>query len=207
MVDPVEGIRQGLSDMDVPCSIGQAQQLLAYLLMLKKWNRVFNLTAVDRLEDSINRHVLDSASVLRFLRGNRVLDVGTGAGLPGIPLAILDPERLYVLLDSSAKKIRFIQQVVIDLGLKNVQPIAMRIEDFDPVEGFDSITSRAFSSLELFAGAAYRLLSAKGSLIALKGRLPVEEMGQVDIDGLKVHKILVPGLGLERHIIEIPKGA
>lgn len=207
MVDAVEGIRQGLSDMDVPCSIGQAQQLLAYLLMLKKWNRVFNLTAVDRLEDSINRHVLDSASVLRFLRGNRVLDVGTGAGLPGIPLAILDPERLYVLLDSSAKKIRFIQQVVIDLGLKNVQPIAMRIEDFDPVEGFDSITSRAFSSLELFAGAAYRLLSAKGSLIALKGRLPVEEMGQVDIDGLKVHKILVPGLGLERHIIEIPKGA
>ncbi len=207
MVDAVEGIRQGLSDMDVPCSVGQAQQLLAYLIMLKKWNRVFNLTAVDRLEDSINRHVLDSASVLRFLRGNRVLDVGTGAGLPGIPLAILDPERLYVLLDSSAKKIRFIQQVVIDLGLKNVQPIAMRIEDFDPVEGFDSITSRAFSSLELFAGAAYRLLSAKGSLIALKGRLPVEEMGQVDIDGLKVHKILVPGLGLERHIIEIPKGA
>ena len=207
MVDPVEGIRQGLSEMDVPCSVGQAQQLLAYLLMLKKWNRVFNLTAVDRLEDSINRHVLDSASVLRFLRGNRVLDVGTGAGLPGIPLAILDPERLYVLLDSSAKKIRFIQQVVIDLGLKNVQPIAVRIEDFDPVEGFDSITSRAFSSLELFAGAAYRLLSARGSLIALKGRLPVEEMGQVGIDGLKVHKILVPGLGLERHIIEIPKGA
>jgi 16S rRNA (guanine527-N7)-methyltransferase len=207
MADPIDGIRQGLSDMDVPCSLDQAERLLAYLLMLKKWNRVFNLTAVDRLEESINRHVLDSASVLRLVRGARVLDVGTGAGLPGIPLAILDPDRCYVLLDSSAKKIRFIQQVVISLGLKNVQPVAARIEQFDPAEGFDSITSRAFSSLELFVGAANRLLSPQGSLLALKGRLPVEEMGRVTIDGLRVHKILVPGLGLERHIIEIPKGA
>lgn len=207
MVDPIDGIRQGLSDMDVPCSLDQAEGLLAYLLMLKKWNRVFNLTAVDRLEESINRHVLDSASVLRLVRGARVLDVGTGAGLPGIPLAILDPDRCYVLLDSSAKKIRFIQQVVIDLGLKNVQPVVARIEQFDPAEGFDSITSRAFSSLELFVGAASRLLSPQGRLLALKGRLPVEEMGRVSIEGLRVHKILVPALGLERHIIEIPKGA
>jgi len=196
-------LTEGLSGMGVIWSDDQVERLIAFLVLMQKWTRTYNLTAIRDMPSAVDLHVLDSASVLPFLHGLRVLDVGTGAGLPGIPLAILDGSREFVLLDGSAKKIRFVRQVILELGLGNVEAVASRVQDFAPSVRFDTITSRAFASIDAFIGAASHLAAAQGRYLALKGRLPVEELSKLNGPEIRVHRLEIPGMDAERHLIEI----
>jgi 16S rRNA (guanine527-N7)-methyltransferase len=169
------------------------------------WNRVYNLTSVRKAADIITRHILDSLVVLEYLHGNRVLDVGTGAGLPGIPLAIASPEREFVLLDSSSKKLRFVQQTVGILGLENVSLENCRVDEYRPQVPFDTIICRAFSDLPDFYRFASPLCRADGYLLAMKGVHPMTELECLENIGVdaEVIPLKVPGLEAERHVVRL----
>ena len=194
----------GLADLDLPASESQVNQLLAFLVLLQKWNRTYNLTAIRDLESGVDLHLLDSLAVLPYLRGRRILDVGTGGGLPGIPLALMSEGREFVLLDSSGKKIRFVQQAVMELGLANVEAVATRIEDYHPSQLFDVIVTRAFASLEMIQSLTRRLLAPGGVILALKSRMAEQEMaGMTEHTGIHVHRLVIPGVDAERSLIEL----
>ncbi|PIQ42872.1 MAG: 16S rRNA (guanine(527)-N(7))-methyltransferase RsmG [Gammaproteobacteria bacterium CG11_big_fil_rev_8_21_14_0_20_46_22] len=152
------------------------QKLQAYLVLLKKWNKVFNLTAIESDEAMMDLHLQDSLNIQPFLQGDRILDVGSGAGLPGIPLAIACPDKQFYLLDTNGKRTRFLTQVKIELGLNNVHVIKSRVETYSPDGLFTSITSRAFSSLSDFFDKTHHLLEKEGVLLAMKGQYPEEEL-------------------------------
>ena len=169
-------LETGLEALGVAVSASARSSLLEYCELLMKWNKTFNLTSVDDPEQMISLHLLDSLAVLPFLPGGRVLDVGTGAGLPGIPLAIACPEQAFVLLDSNGKKTRFLVQASGQLGLENVEVVNQRVEQYQVQELFDVIISRAFSSLGQFLSACNHLLSPGGQFLAMKGKLPEDEL-------------------------------
>lgn len=199
-----ERLSAGLIRLDLALDAAQIRDLLAFLALLRKWGETYNLTAIRESLAMVDRHLLDSLAVAPFLAGEAVLDVGTGAGLPGIPLAIALRQKRFVLLDSSAKKIRFVKQVILTLGLKNVQAEAMRVEEYVPAQGFDVVLARAFAGLDVMQALTRRLLRPGGRLLALKGRLPVDEMARLQqAETLRVHPLSVPGLEAERHLIEI----
>ena len=199
-----ERLSEGLIRLDLALDAAQIRDLLAFLALLRKWGETYNLTAIRESLAMVDRHLLDSLAVAPFLAGEAVLDVGTGAGLPGIPLAIALRQKRFVLLDSSAKKIRFVKQVILTLGLKNVQAEAMRVEEYVPAQGFDVVLARAFAGLDVMQALTRRLLRPGGRLLALKGRLPVDEMARLQqAETLRVHPLSVPGLEAERHLIEI----
>lgn len=199
-----ERLSAGLIRLDLALDAAQIRDLLAFLALLRKWGETYNLTAIREPLAMVDRHLLDSLAVAPFLAGEAVLDVGTGAGLPGIPLAIALRQKRFVLLDSSAKKIRFVKQVILTLGLKNVQAEAMRVEEYVPAQGFDVVLARAFAGLDVMQALTRRLLRPGGRLLALKGRLPVDEMARLQqAEMLRVHPLSVPGLEAERHLIEI----
>lgn len=199
-----ERLSAGLIRLDLALDAAQIRDLLAFLALLRKWGETYNLTAIRESLAMVDRHLLDSLAVAPFLAGEAVLDVGTGAGLPGIPLAIALRQKRFVLLDSSAKKIRFVKQVILTLGLKNVQAEAMRVEEYVPAQGFDVVLARAFAGLDVMQTLTRRLLRPGGRLLALKGRLPVDEMARLQqAETLRVHPLSVPGLEAERHLIEI----
>jgi 16S rRNA (guanine527-N7)-methyltransferase len=180
-------------------------KLLAYRDLLTRWNRVHNLTAIRDPEAMLAHHLLDSLAVSRYLSGERVLDVGSGAGLPGIPLAVANPQRRFVLLDASSKRVRFLRQVVVALGLGNVEAVHERIERYRPEAPFATVTSRAFASLADFAQAACGLLADDGHMLAMKGRYPDEEL-QALPSGIRLHAVYelkVPGLDAQRHLIDL----
>ena len=189
-------ILTGLKALSLPAQPRQIDSLVAFLSLLARWNRVVNLTAVDRPADMIPRHLMDSLAVSPFLEGQRILDVGSGAGLPGIPLAVLNPQRQFTLLDSNGKKTRFMTQARIELGLTNVEIVHSRIEDFDGQ--FDHVISRAFTSLEAFVSGCSRLLVPGGSLLAMKG--PAEAAA---LPGSCQHRLTVPGLEAERYLVTV----
>ena len=141
-------LESGLNELGLSIALDKINALMVFLELMEKWNKTYNLTAIRNKEDMAVLHILDSLAVLPYLQGSRVLDIGTGAGLPGIPLAIYQPETNFFLLDSNAKKTRFVQQVVLELGLKNVQVCHFRVEEYHDAEGFNCIVSRAFSSLQ-----------------------------------------------------------
>lgn len=180
----------------------RVNQLLEYLGQLKRWNQAYNLTAIDDPVQMVIRHVLDSLSVAPWVHG-RVLDVGTGAGLPGIPLAIMDPELDVTLLESTAKKVRFLSHVTRELKLQNVESVHARVEDYHSYAPFDVIVSRAFSTLADFASATRHLLGQRSRLLAMKGRRPDSEMGALPdwIMVEAVEKLAVPGLHEDRHLV------
>ena len=200
---PAESLRAGLAQLPgAALAAGEVAQLLAYLDLLARWNRTYNLTAVRDPAEMVTRHILDSLAVLPWVPGGRLLDAGTGAGLPGVPLAIARPELQVTLLDSAGKKIRFLNHVCRELRLANAVPLQARLETYAAESPFDAIISRAFASLAAFARAA-RHLAGAAPLLAMKGRLPEEELAALpDWVRLKsVEALAVPGLQEQRHLV------
>lgn len=194
----------GLEQMDLEIGQPQQQQLLAYLALLKKWNQAYNLTAIRDPDEMVPRQLLDSLSILPLIQGKRILDVGSGAGLPGIPLAICMPEAAFTLIDSNGKKSRFTQQARMELGLDNLVVENGRVEQLDRSNRFDTITSRAFAALPKMVELTRNLLSDGGILLAMKGTVPREEVKVVQTAGAEVEIIeLHPPLEGERHAVVI----
>lgn len=192
---------------DLSVSDQQKSQLIALVNLLHKWNKAYNLTSVRNPEDMLVKHILDSIVVSPYLEGLRFIDVGTGPGLPGLPLAIMNPDKEFVLLDSLGKRIRFIRQVLLELGIKNVTPVQSRVEEFYDESGFDGVLSRAFASLHDMLKWCPHLPAKQGVFIALKGLLPDEEIASLP-DGFELvatHKLTVPELEGQRHLVLIKK--
>ncbi|MFZ3042505.1 MAG: 16S rRNA (guanine(527)-N(7))-methyltransferase RsmG [Thiobacillus sp.] len=201
-------LKAGIAALGLSLPDGAEAQLLAYLALLEKWNRVHNLTAVRGAERMVSHHLLDSLAAVPFFQAGgsdsiRVLDVGSGGGLPGIPLAIARPELQVTLIDSVAKKTAFLLQAKAELGLNNVRVVTGRVEDFRPGTRFDVITSRAFSDLKEFVTLTRHLLEPAGRWLAMKGLMPHEEIASMP-DWVRVsanNALVVPGLGASRHLI------
>ena len=209
VVDAV--LSSGLSQLGLNCSLAVQAQLRDYVHLIDKWNRVYNLTSVRDPVEMVTRHLLDSLAVLPYLRGTRVLDVGTGAGLPGIPLAIVNkevcPEREFMLLDSNSKKTSFVQQVISELGLTNVQVVHERAENYCPTSLFDVVVSRAFASIADMLKSSGQHCAADGVILAMKGTDPAAELQEITADIAAkwaveaVHPLNVPGLEEQRHVV------
>jgi 16S rRNA (guanine527-N7)-methyltransferase len=204
-LDLAEGLAS-LAATGVMLPAHAGERLDAFLALLAKWNRTYNLTAIREREQMVTHHVLDSLAVLPHLPSGddvRMLDVGSGGGLPGIPLAIARPSSPVVLLDASQKKGAFLQQAAIELGLANVEAVTARIEDYRPAAPFDVAISRAFSDLASFARAGARLLAPRGRLYAMKGALPADEIAALpeSVRVVGTPALAVPGLDAERHLV------
>jgi len=195
-------LTDGLRDMGLELDSGQRQKLLQYLALLMKWNQAYNLTAIRDPDEMVTRQLLDSLSILHLVQGKQILDVGTGAGLPGIPLAICLPDASFTLLDSNGKKTRFVQQAKLELGLDNVEVQHSRVEQLDNDRGFDTITSRAFAALPKIVAWTAGLMADQGILLAMKGSVPREEVAGLRQAGSEVEitQLEVPHSG-ERHAI------
>jgi len=197
-----------ISKTDLVVSQEQIDLLIQYVELLNKWNKAYNLTSVRDPSAMLVKHIMDSLMVGEVLNGENFIDVGTGPGLPGIPLAILYPERKFVLLDSLGKRITFLRQVVFQLKLENVTPVLSRVEKYQPEELFDAVLSRAFASLEDMVNWCQHLIqNESGRFFALKGQFPREEIEQLPehIKFVDSSEIIVPNLQGERHVIELKK--
>jgi len=184
--------------------------LLKYLALVEKWGKVYNLTAVCKPEAMLSRHLFDSLSVLSRMVGTRIADVGSGAGLPGIPLALVRLDWCVVLIESNQKKAIFLKQACIELGLENVEVVAERVENFHPKEKFDTVISRAFSSLAVYVRLAGHLCKEDdkgGTIVAMKGEKPREELAQIPEQFVinKIFPVIVPGLNAKRHLVLIKR--
>ncbi|MBP2153321.1 MULTISPECIES: 16S rRNA (guanine(527)-N(7))-methyltransferase RsmG [Erwinia] len=198
-----------LKSAGISLSDQQKQQLVGYVEMLHKWNKAYNLTSVRDPEQMLVRHILDSIVVEPHLSGDRFIDVGTGPGLPGIPLAIVRPQSHFTLLDSLGKRVRFLKQVQHELKLENISPVQSRVEDFPAEPPFDGVISRAFASLTDMVTWCHHLPGPQGRFYALKGVLPQDEIAALPV-GLTVENVLplsVPQLEGERHLVIIAPSA
>jgi len=196
----------GLERMGIALSGDRTDAMVRYLLLLQRWNRAYNLTAVRAPLEIVSKHLLDSLSVLPYLYGDRLLDLGTGPGLPGIPLAIAAPERTFYLLDSNGKKVRFLRQAVMELGLANAVVIQARMEAYLPGREFATIASRAVASVSDLLDLTARLPARPVRLLAMQGRRPTgtELQGlEPSPSVLNVHLLEVPFLDAKRHLIEV----
>lgn len=183
----------------------QKQQLVGYVELLHKWNKAYNLTSVRDPDEMLVRHILDSIVVEPHLQGTRFIDVGTGPGLPGIPLAIVRPDAHFTLLDSLGKRVRFLRQVQHELRLDNITPVQSRVEDFPAEPGFDGVISRAFASLTDMVNWCHHLPAEQGRFYALKGLRPDDEITALPA-AFSVEEIIrlqVPALDGERHLVII----
>lgn len=181
--------------------------LATYLAAMQKWNTVYNLTAITKPIDMVRLHIIDSLLISRFLTRSRYIDIGSGAGLPGLPLALCHPSQDWTLLDKNSKKTRFLFQMVSDLGLSNVTVIHSRVEEYRPATLFDGILSRAYTSLAQMIDSTQHLLNQDGRFFAMKGQRPDDEMMQCHspfiIDAC--HRLTINGLPVERHLIDIKR--
>ena len=196
-------LESGISELGLELSDAQRESLLTYIQLLLKWNKVYNLTAVRDPAQMVVRHLLDSLAIAPWCTGQRLIDVGTGAGLPGVPLALLYPQKEIHLLDSNSKKTRFLFQVKTALGLDNISVHHARVESFTPIQRYDAVLSRAFASLLDMVTGCGHLLSESGQFIAMKGGLCESELASIDALGLSttVHELNVPGLAEQRHLV------
>jgi 16S rRNA (guanine527-N7)-methyltransferase len=200
-----EGLRQGTEQLNLDLDQATLDRLLVYLGLIGKWNRVFNLTAIKNPEEMLTHHLLDSLAVIPYLTAGTLLDIGSGAGLPGIPLALARPEISVVMLDSNSKKTRFIQQAIVELGLSNAEVVHSRVEDYKVDKGFDTVISRAFSSLSQFVEGAMPMLGENGRFLAMKGKYPDDELAAVQglAEVIAVHRLDIPYLNSQRHLVEM----
>ena len=198
-------IADGLGALGIKASVDQVSRLDAYISLLSRWNRVYNLTAVRAARDMVSRHILDSASASHALGGPRIADVGSGAGLPGIPLAILNPDRAFVLIDANAKRTRFLEQAKIELALPQVTVVRERVEAYRPPDLFTTAVSRAFSSTRDFVDNAGHLVAPTGRLVAMKARVHSEGL-DLPRSGWRIEtteRLNVPGIEGMRHLLII----
>ncbi len=198
-------IELGADQLRVPLSSSALVKLGDYLQLLYRWNQTYNLTAVRDPQQMVEQHLLDSLSIADYLTGERCIDVGTGAGLPGMVLAIALPGRQWTLLDTNGKKIRFLRQVLIELGIKDVELAHQRVERFTPAAPFDTVVTRAVTSVSELWSKCRHLLSCSGCMLAMKGKSPwleLPEGGLVDANTSCI-QLTVPGLDAERHLIKI----
>jgi len=198
-------IFEGARQLGVELSPEQVAKLVRHLDLMDEWGERMNLTAIRDREQQITKHVLDSLSVLAYLRGGRVADVGSGAGFPGIPLAIAAPAVHFALIESTGKKCRFLEHVRDTLGLENVEVVQSRAEAWKPAVRYDTVLARAVGPLADLVRYAGLLVAGDGRLLAMKGRFPEDELAK-KLNGWKVvavHKLAVPGLDEERHLVEL----
>lgn len=185
----------------------QQQQLIRYVLMMHKWNKAYNLTSVRDPQQMVIKHIVDSIVVAPFLDKTNYVDVGTGPGLPGIPLAIMCPDKHFILLDSLGKRVRFMKQVAYELKIDNIKPVQSRVEDFVTDVKIDGVLSRAFASLKDMLHWCQHLVDSQGVFLALKGQLSTDELDSLPLEFIlqETIKLDVPGLEGERHIVKIKK--
>ncbi len=201
----LDQLQQGVETLGLNAIELPLQDYLSYIELLVQWNSAYNLTAIRDPEKMLAYHILDSLSILPFIYGNECLDIGTGAGLPGIILAMAKPDTHWVLLDGNNKKTRFVQQAVITLNLKNVEVICSRIEKYHAELSFSTIVSRAFTSLDDFYACSYHLLAPEGSLLAMKGPDPENEISDISEKNIstKIIPLSVPGVRGGRTLVQI----
>ncbi len=194
---------EGLAEMGLTLDESTQAKLLAFLALLNKWNRAYNLTAVRDPKQMVSRQLLDSLSILPFVTTDHLLDVGAGGGLPGIPLAIVRPESRFTLLDSNSKKTRFLTQCVLELGLDNVEIIHGRAEQCQPEQAFQQISSRAFTALDTMVDWCGELLADDGEFLAMKGQFPDDEASALPESWQVTHQqsLSVPGFNGDRHLL------
>ena len=204
-MNPAEELAQGIAALGVDLAAETRGRLLDYLVLLQKWNKVYNLTAVRELPKMVSHHLLDCLAVLPHIAARTILDVGSGAGLPGIPLALALPQTQITLLDSSHKKAAFLNQAVIELQLHNATVTCQRVEAWRPQQQFELVISRAFSNLAEYLAAAGQLCTKNGVIAAMKGVYPYEELEQLPRE-FKLRRVVplkIPGLRVERHLVLI----
>jgi 16S rRNA (guanine527-N7)-methyltransferase len=201
-MSPEQALASGIAQLGMEVAPEVQQKMLAYLALLQKWNKVYSLTAIRQAEQMVSHHLLDSLAVLPHLWPSRWLDVGCGAGLPGLVLALVRPEWAFTLLDSNSKKTSFVQQAVIELGLRNVSVCCARVEDWQPKEKFDGIISRAFAEVADFTTLTRHLLMQEGGWVAMKGA-PDQELERLPT-GVAVERVIplqVPSLDAARCLV------
>ena len=208
---PRAALAQGLQELALPLPPDATDRLIAYLELLAKWNRTYNLTAIREPHQAVSHHLLDSLSVLRELpdRSGALADIGSGGGLPGIPIAIAEPARSVTLNDTNEKKGAFLRQAVIELGLRNAEVHVGRAEEWRPAQRFAVVISRGFASLVDFLAACRHLVAPAGVLAAMKGTYPRAEIAAApaDCDCHEVRRLQVPLLDAERHLVLCRIGA
>ena len=198
----------GIQTLGLNCSAYQQQQLLTYLEMLQRWNKAYNLTAIREPIQMVRLHLLDSLAIHPYIQGvKNIIDVGTGPGLPGIPLAILNPDINFTLLDSNGKKTRFLFQAINDLSLANAKEVNQRVEKYQSKSSFDIVVSRAFSSIPDMLNQCDHLVSKSGCFLAMKGKKPNSELSQItkNYKVVDLSQVNVPKIDSERHLIKIIK--
>lgn len=208
MLTQQQELETGLRELELNCSALQLEKLLKYLDLLQRWNKAFNLTAIRDPLQMVRLHLLDSLAIHPYVQELRsIIDVGTGPGLPGIPLAILNPEINFTLLDSNGKKTRFLFQAINELKLSNVSEINHRVEAYQPNQLFDAVISRAFSSISDMLNQCDHLVSDQGCFLAMKGKKPDSELSQMTkaYKVVEVNEVNVPLIDSERHLIKIIK--
>lgn len=200
-----EQLQRGIDALKLSVPESIIDKLLQYVALLQKWNRAYNLTAVRDPAEMISRHLLDSLAVAPLVRGDWIADVGTGAGLPGIPLALVLPDKHFDLIDSNGKKIRFVTQALAELNIQNARALQARVETLQPEKKYEAVLSRAFASLLDMADGCAHLLAPEGVLLALKGTYPEAELRALPphYKVAATHAIDVPGEIGQRHLIEI----
>lgn len=192
----------GIASLNLNVADHQVDQLLDFIKLIEKWNKAYNLTAIRNREEMVRLHILDSLAIVPHIEGKRIIDIGTGAGLPGIPLAICLPEIGFTLLDSNAKKTRFVQQAVLELKLKNVAVLHSRVENYHPEQGYDAVLARAFAGLPEIVKLTAHLLNKDGVLLAMKGQNPDAELAEITAKK-SVVSVSVPGANVERCLVRI----
>lgn len=208
-MSPAEQLAEGAACLGIELAPPARQKMLDYLKLLEKWNRVYRLTAIADPSQAVSHHLLDSLAVLPFVDGTSLLDVGSGGGMPGIPLAIARPELQVVLLDSNSKKAAFLQQALIELALRNIAVHCGRVEACQPTVRFAMITARAFADLGTLVASSRHLLRTGGRWLAMKGLRPDDEIARLPagVSVAGVHRLAVPGVDGERHLVVIESDA